>query len=125
MNIIAYALFILQIISLIGQIFDGTWIVLLVNFFFLDGNGLPGFFYSLGNILPAILGCILLSVHKKRKKKKHVVFYCDTCKNVVGGVSGKKCTCLNCRKMRREISALYSQWDEMSEEDQNALLNQQ
>ncbi len=67
MNIIAYILFALQVLSIVGGISENGPDFLI---YMLVGRG---FAYTLGYFSPTILGCVLLSKHGKNKRKKQTV----------------------------------------------------
>ena len=115
MNIIAYILFVMQALSIYGGVseYGGRYLGALLS------SGIP---YLLGYFLPTILGFFFLSRHKKSKAKKHAAFYCNTCRDVVGSPSGKKCTCLNCRQMRRELPVRMTVWETLSKEEKDELI---
>lgn len=67
MKIVAYVLFILQILSAGGHVVNNGFPYLLMVMF---GGGIPGF---IGFMLPTIIGIILLVIHGKRQNKKNSV----------------------------------------------------
>ena len=96
MNYIAYILFILQIVSLYTTVANDRWgifHVLSIYFF----SGIPGFMYFLGQMLPTILGIILLVIHGKRKRKKNMV----TDKDLEKNPTLEYWTCSNCGTRNR------------------------
>lgn len=96
MNIIAYILFILQAISLYNTISTnrfGFWGVVTVFF----DSGVPGFMYFLGQMLPTIIGIVLLILHGKRKRRKNTV----TDKDLAKDPSLEYWTCCNCNTRNR------------------------
>lgn len=64
MKIIAYILFVLQVLSMAGHVMSGGMSNLVWIMF---RGGIPGF---IGFMLPAIVGIILLVIHNKRQHKK-------------------------------------------------------
>ncbi len=91
MNIIAYILFILQIVSIYGNI---SSVGFGVYWFDMMYSGLP---YVLGQFFPTILGIILLILHGKRKRKKNMVTDKDLAKNP----DLEYWTCSNCGTRNR------------------------
>ena len=63
MRIIAYILFALQILSMVGSAMNGGIGVMF-------RGGIPGF---IGFMLPTIVGIILLVIHNKRQSRKNAV----------------------------------------------------
>ena len=120
MKIIAYILFILQILSFVGTSSNYGWVDHLDNLFFF--NGLPGFMTFLGFMFPTWLGIILLVIRKKRQAKKDalksVIFRCPICGGVNGGTPGQAQGCPVCHKPAIETSVLLIDWEKMSAEEQ-------
>ena len=67
MKIIAYILFALQILSMVGNAMNGGIGYLFMVMF---QGGIPGF---IGYMLPTIVGIILLAIRSKRQRKKNTV----------------------------------------------------
>lgn len=67
MKIAAYILFILQALSIVGSISNGTFFDMLFGVFF---YGVPGLSRTIGFFFFSIIGSILLSVNHKREIKK-------------------------------------------------------
>ena len=65
MRIIAYILFALQILSMVGNAMNGGIGYLFMVMF---RGGIPGF---IGFMLPTIVGIILLVTHNKRQSRKN------------------------------------------------------
>lgn len=103
MKIIAYILFVLQVLSILGNTMNGgIGYALMVMF----QGGIPGF---IGYMLPTILGIILLVVHNKRQSRKNVAtsdspaddstaWCCAKCGTLN---SGKVHTCQGCGVSRQ------------------------
>lgn len=98
MKIIAYILFALQILSMVGNVANGGIGYLFMVMF---RGGIPGF---IGYMLPAIAGIILLVIHNKRQSRKNTVtsdspagdstaWCCAKCGTLN---SGKAHTCQGC-----------------------------
>lgn len=120
MKIIAYILFILQIVAFVGSSANYGWTDHFSNLFFF--NGLPGFMEFLGFLFPTWLGIVLLVLGDKRQAKKaalkNVIFYCPNCGGVNGGAPGQAQGCPVCHKPVIETPVSQIDWDQMSAEEQ-------
>lgn len=107
----AYVMFILQLLSLYGGVSE-------YGASFLGALLSSGFSYLVGYFFPTILGIIFLIRHGKNQEKEYAIYYCDTCKETRPHEGGKKLTCLNCRSALRELPVLASEWDKLSDQEQ-------
>ena len=73
-RVIGYILLALQVVSLIGgmlaagpRFYGYFYLELITRLFFIDG--VPGFFYTIGRLMPLILAIVFFGIGKKLKKK--------------------------------------------------------
>lgn len=126
MKIIAIICYILQIIGLVCSAYlypfgpSGFFADLVWKLTFMDG--VPGFFFAQGYFFYLYLGWFFSFLHRQNKKKKEVLFYCPTCKEVYSSNPGSETLCLICRKKAKEIPILSRAFNKLPEDQQQMIL---
>lgn len=94
---------------------------MLMRLFFFDG--VMGFSYTLGQFFFLYLGWFFRFLHGRNVKKKEVVFYCPTCKEVYSASPRSGQICLICRKKAKEIPVLAREFNRLPEDQKQMILN--